>query len=238
MKIRLLAFATAADAVGDRELELELAPGATVSAVLDRLEQEAPAFAKIRNRLAVAVNGKLVEPDTALADLDEVALLPPVSGGQAPGNRLVERAIGAEDVSRPDPRCGAEVVFLGRVRDHNDSTRPSAPGSALEVTGITYQAYEEMAERRLAAICAELSRDCVEVEILHRLGRLAVGEASIAIAARAPHRAEAFAACAEALERVKREAPIWKLEHYADGSFAWREEEPLSPEAGKPASFA
>ncbi len=220
MRIRVLAFATAADALGCRELELELEDGATVGRLLARLEDDAPGLGPIRERLAVAVNGKLVGPETTLEDSDEVALLPPVSGGDPrPAVQLVCRPIEAGEVSLADFGCGAEVVFLGRVRDQS---------KGRGVTKITYQGYEAMAEARLLTICRELSGNGTQLRIIHRLGDVAVGELSVAIAARAPHRKQAFAACSEALERLKRETPIWKLEHYDDGSLSWREEEPLS----------
>jgi molybdopterin synthase catalytic subunit len=120
---------------------------------------------------------------------------------------------------------GATVLFLGTVRDHH-AGRP--------VTGIDYSAYEAMAERVLATIERELAaeHEGAAVRIVHRLGALAAGEASIAIAAASPRRDAAFAAARRALERVKSEAPIWKLERYADGSSAWREEEALRPPPG------
>lgn len=118
------------------------------------------------------------------------------------------------------PGRGAAVVFVGTVRDRH---------AGRAVAGIDYSGYEAMAEATLAAIERELAaeHDGLAVRIVHRLGALAAGEASIVIAAAAPRRDAAFAATREALERVKREAPIWKLERYADGSAAWREEEPL-----------
>lgn len=233
MKIRVLAFATAAGALGRRDFELEVEAGETVDALLARLEREAPELAVIRPRLAIAVNGDLVGVETTLSEADEIALLPPVSGGSSESPALlVHRPIDAADVTAADPGCGAEVVFFGRVRDHSTN---SEGGAVRGVTKITYQGYEAMAEERLETICRELSNDGVQVRIVHRLGDVPVGEASVAIAARAPHRKEAFAACAEALERLKREAPIWKLEHYDDGSLAWREEEPLRVGAGNPA---
>ena len=117
---------------------------------------------------------------------------------------------------------GATVLFVGTVRNAH---------GGRSVAGIDYSAYEPMAEATLARIERELAAEHpgLAVRIVHRLGRLAAGEASIAIAAAAPRRDAAFEAARRALERVKREAPIWKLERYADGGQAWREEEPLRP---------
>jgi molybdopterin synthase catalytic subunit len=115
---------------------------------------------------------------------------------------------------------GATVLFVGTVRDSH---------AGRTVAGIDYSAYEPMAEATLAAIERELAAEHagLALRVVHRLGTLAAGEASIVIAAAAPRRDAAFAAARRALERVKREAPIWKLERYADGGEAWREEENL-----------
>lgn len=120
---------------------------------------------------------------------------------------------------------GASVLFLGTVRDRH---------AGRVVVGIDYSAYAAMAERVLAAIERDLAaeHEGLAVRIVHRTGALAAGEASIAIAAAAPRRDAAFAAARRALERVKHEAPIWKLERYADGSASWREEEALGPGGG------
>ena len=119
-----------------------------------------------------------------------------------------------------DRSAGASTLFLGTVRDRH---------AGREVEGIDYSAYEPMAERVLARIEAELEAATpgLRLAIVHRLGSLAVGEASVAIAASSPRRAAAQEAAKVALERVKREVPIWKRERYADGSSAWREEEKL-----------
>ena len=118
------------------------------------------------------------------------------------------------------PAAGASVLFLGSVRDRHDGR---------EVVGIDYSGYEPMAERALERIEAELAAATpgLQVAIVHRLGALLVGESSVAIAASSPRRAAAQEAARTALERVKREVPIWKRERYADGSSAWREEEEL-----------
>jgi molybdopterin synthase catalytic subunit len=119
-----------------------------------------------------------------------------------------------------DGARGASALFVGTVRDAHAGRR---------VVGIDYSAYAAMAERVLERIERELAAEHpgLALRILHRTGALGVGEASIAIAAAAPRREAAFAAARAALERVKREAPIWKLERYADGTTSWREEEPL-----------
>ena len=116
--------------------------------------------------------------------------------------------------------CGAVVLFVGTVRDQHQ-------GRAVERLG--YSAYLAMAERRLAALVAELAAvHGARVAVAHRLGELLPGEASVVIAAAAPHRDAAYRASRECLERLKREVPIWKREHYADGTARWREEEPLA----------
>lgn len=121
-----------------------------------------------------------------------------------------------------DPGCGAQAVFLGTVRNHNDGR---------EVVAIDYSAYAPMAESVLARIVAglEVSTPGLRLTLLHRLGKLAVGEAAIAIVAASPRRDGALGAIRTALERVKSEAPIWKREIYADGGSGWREIEPLAP---------
>lgn len=120
------------------------------------------------------------------------------------------------------PSCGARALFVGTVRDENDGRK---------VVAIDYTAYVSMAEIVLARIVAELESAApgLRVALRHRLGRIAVGETSIVIAAASPRRDAAFAAVRQALERIKSEAPVWKRELYADGDVAWREVEPLQP---------
>ena len=118
-----------------------------------------------------------------------------------------------------DPSRGAVVLFLGTVRNRQ---------GGREVVSIDYAAYRPLAERVLARIASDLEVEHLgAVAIVHRVGEVAAGQASVAIAVAAPHRAAAYAASRQALERLKREAPIWKREHYAGGESAWREEESL-----------
>jgi len=233
MRIRLIAFASAADALGAGELDVELAAGATVEELRRWLEEHHPALRPHWPRLAVAVDGRLAGPGAELADGAEVALLPPVSGGgpgpeeaaaaaEGAATRLVDGPLDvAAAVARVSaPSRGAVVTFLGTVRDHHRG-RP--------VEKLLYDAYRPMAASALGRIAAELAAqgEDLAVAIFHRLGEVGAGEASVVIAVASPHRAAAYAASRTALERLKSEVPIWKREHYADGSAAWREEEPL-----------
>ena len=222
MKITVLAFATAGDALGARSLEIELEDGATVADLRRELEGRSPALTAIWDRLALAVDGELAAPDAPLTDGCEVALLPPVSGGSGPRVDLVEGPISIDRLiaSSRDAGRGATVVFTGSVRDRRGDRG---------VTHLTYEGYAPMARPALERICSELERenDGLWLAVTHRLGEVPVGQTSVAILAGAPHRAAAFEACRAVLERLKREVPIWKREHYADGTAEWREEERL-----------
>jgi molybdopterin synthase catalytic subunit len=235
VKVKVLGFATAAEALGAAEVTVELDEGSRLADLRRRLEAGYPRLAEIWPRLAVAVDGTLAEPDEELAEGAEVALLPPVSGGAEPRpaaplaadrrtlTGLTDGALDADRVAAAvaAPECGAVVVFLGTVRDHH-AGRP--------VTRLTYSADRPMAETVLRRIAADLEAgaDRLRAAIVHRLGEVPVGEPSVVIAVASPHRAAAYEASRTALERLKREAPIWKREHYADGEAAWREEEALS----------
>jgi molybdopterin synthase catalytic subunit len=224
MKIRLLAFATAADALGTGETDLEMPAGSRISDLRARLDRDHPGMVPLWPRLAVALDGRIVPQDTLLEEGAEVALLPPVSGG-ADGEPLAELTDGPIDAGRlvaavSGPGRGAVVIFLGTVRDHH-AGRP--------VAKLTYSAYRTMALEGLRRIVTglEAGHESLRAAIVHRLGEVPVGEPSVVIAVASPHRAAAFDASRAALERLKAEVPIWKREHYADGGAEWREVEPL-----------
>lgn len=228
MQIRVLTFASASDAVGSPEVTLDLPDGATVKALKERLEADYPSLGELWHRLAVAVDGEIAGDEAALSDGVEVALLPPVSGGsgrgaQRDGARLTDRPLDVAALTEvvTDPACGALLVFLGNVRNHHQG-RP--------VARITYSAYEAMAEARLRQIEAELEEqfEGLRIAIVHRLGSIAVPESSVVIATASPHREVSYEANRLALERLKKEVPIWKREHYEDGEEVWREEESLA----------
>lgn len=223
MILRVLAFASAAEAIGAAEIEIELADGSGLAELESRLVTAYPDLERIWPRLAVAVDGELADTGAELQDGTEVALLPPVSGGS--GRRqaaLTDEPIDIAELCRATsaPGCGAVLLFVGTVRDHHQE-RP--------VNQLTYDAYRPMAERVMERIVLDLETATtgLRVAIVHRLGVIPAGEASVAIAAASPHRAAAYEASRTALERLKQEVPIWKREHYGDGEAAWREEEKL-----------
>lgn len=228
MEIRVLGFASAGEILGGDELTFTLADDARLNDLKTALIERFPALGPVWPRLAVAIDGDLVDAsdDPTLSDNQEVALLPPVSGGDgSPPHRatLVDGPLDVDAVRRQvsHARCGAVVVFTGSARDHH---------RGRVVTGLTYSAYRPLAERALTRIVTGLEAGDPDhrAAIAHRLGDVAAGEVSVVIATSAPHRDAAYQANREALERLKREVPIWKREHYGDGESLWREEEPLT----------
>ena len=159
--------------------------------------------------LLYAVNKEYAERDRPLADGDEVALIPPVSGGAF---RLTDDPLSLDavvDEVRSD-RAGAIATFIG-------TTRVQSRGRT--VLHLDYEAYEEMAEQVMAQIAADLKRqyDLGEIAIHHRTGRVEIGEASVVIAVSAPHRQDALAACKDAIDTLKEQVPLWKKEFYEGG---------------------
>ena len=159
--------------------------------------------------LLYAVNQEYAERDQALADGDEVALIPPVSGGAF---RLSEEPIDPAAVIREagDPRAGGIATFVG-------TTRAESRGRIVHY--LDYEAYGGMAEKVMAELAADLkaTHELCEVAIAHRVGRVDVGEISVVIAVSAPHRAAALAACKEAIDTLKTTVPLWKKEVYEGG---------------------
>lgn len=232
MNIRLVAFATASEILG-LQRSCELPDGSRLSDLKKQLEADHPRLVGLWPRLALAIDHTLVarDADPELQDGVEVALLPPVSGGsngatEMPKVGLVDIPLDAGAIERhvAGPTRGAVLVFLGAVRV---STRRE--GGGRDVLRLDYSAHRDMAKAALERIAAELEAagDDLRVALVHRLGEVAVGEASVVIAVASPHREAAYAASREALERLKREVPVWKKEIYTDGGEAWREEEPL-----------
>jgi MoaE-MoaD fusion protein len=213
VQVEVLYFAVVRERAGRDSERFTLDDGATVADLMARLGERHPALAALERRVQVAVNRQVVARTHALADGDEVALIPPVSGGAEPRAILLSReplSLAEVAAAVGDPGHGALATFTGNVR---------RSGSLPDVARLEYEAYEPMARDVLAAIAREIGLEYpgVKVAIHHRLGTLAVGEAAVIIAASAPHRAEAFAACRVAIERLKQRAPIWKKEVGPDG---------------------
>lgn len=212
MKVQVRLFAAVSEAVGMREVALELPPGTTASGLLDHLVREHPRLGALRPALLLAVNREYARGDHPLAEGDEVALIPPVSGGQDL-YQIVEGPISLEalvSAVRQDS-SGAVASFLGVVREQARGRR---------VAYLEYDAYPEMALSTLRQIGEEIHHrwPVDRVGVVHRVGRLEIGQASVAIAIASPHRREALEACAYAIERLKAIVPIWKKEVWEDGA--------------------
>jgi molybdopterin synthase catalytic subunit len=230
--IRVRLFALQRQQLGRRELELELLDGASIEEAWRALAAGHPILEPARAAMRFARNGAYAEPGERLADGDELALIPPVAGGDGRDRRI---ALTAEPIDAPAldrlreglalDEDGALVEFLGRTRVTPGSPAPGQEAEAARfigqrVVGLEYEAYETMALRVLEAIADEIEHrfDVRRLAILHRTGPVALGETSVAIAAAAPHREAAFAACRYAIEELKARAPIWKSERFTDGS--------------------
>ena len=236
MEIRVRLFAMQREAAGTRELRLEVGEGATVDDAWDAAVARVPALAPGRPTLKFAVNGVYAEPSVELAPGDEVAAIPPVSGGadedDAGRIRILEihpEPFGpslADDLSRrlATPEDGAIVVFVGRTRVTPGTPAPGQEAEAAKhqgarVEGLEYEAFEPMALSVLGQIADEIEArfGVVRLAIVHRTGAVPPGEASILVVAAAPHRDAAFAAARFAIDETKARAPIWKAERFADG---------------------
>jgi molybdopterin synthase catalytic subunit len=197
-------FAGLRERAGTGALELELADGATVSDVWPELGlgDEPPGLLYARNKAYVG-------PTEGLSAGDEVAVIPPVSGGDFV---LFAEPLSVDAAVREvrDDGAGAIATFIGTTRAHS---------RGRDVIHLEYEAYEGMAEQVMADLAASLAErhDLCKVAIHHRVGRVDIGETSVVIAVSAPHRAAALAACAEAIDELKVSVPLWKKETYVGG---------------------
>ncbi len=204
-------FASIREVVGVRGETRSVPDDATAGDVIDAIVADHPAIDGMRRTARIMLNHCYADRDRKLQDGDELALIPPVSGG-SDEFQVIDQPIDLQRLSEQvaSPRAGAIATFAGTVRDN-------ARGRGVQV--LEYEAYVEAAEKALAQIGAEI-RERWEVEgvaITHRMGRLEIGEVSVAIAVSSAHRTEAFDACRHAIERIKEIVPIWKKEFYADG---------------------
>ena len=230
MRVNVLFFGLARDLTGFGGEEVEVPEGASVASLRQQYEARFPRFAELAGSLLAAVNQEFAEPSRLLRDGDEVAFLPPVSGG-APEDlfRITREEIPTRELteSLKAPEDGAVVVFEGIVRNHSKGRK---------TLYLEYEAYEPMAVSKMEEIGNETrARFPIDrIGMIHRLGRLEIGETSVAILVTSAHRRAAFEACRHAIDRLKQIVPIWKKEFFEDGG-VWAEGEQTGvsgPESG------
>ncbi|HLL76540.1 MAG TPA: molybdenum cofactor biosynthesis protein MoaE [Pyrinomonadaceae bacterium] len=227
--VRVLLFGAAREAAGEAELRLEAGAPATAASVLEELLAARPELRRFGRSLLVAVNEEYAPPQREVRAGDEVAVFPPVSGGAHDANEGVadrdffeltteQIDVGAAARRVVPPECGATVSLDGYVREWTKGRR---------TLYLVYEAYAPMAVaemRRLGARLRERFPDIRHVGIVHRTGRLEIGETSVVISVAAPHRRAAFEACEWAIKELKRTVPVWKKEFY-EGGEVWVEGE-------------
>jgi MoaE-MoaD fusion protein len=235
MQIRVLFFGMLKDLAGRSADSLELPDHATLRDLLAHYQRHIPGLNQIAASLAMSINQEYAPPDSQLKSGDEVALLPPVSGGSghlssvaddtghsryaAIVHQPIETQALLEKLKQPDD--GAAVVFEGVVRNHTRGRR---------TLYLDYEAYPEMALKQMESLAQQaLSQFPIrDVALVHRLGRLQIGETSVAIVVASAHRTAAFEACRWLIDTLKRTVPIWKKEYFEDGA-VWADGEPFPP---------
>jgi molybdopterin synthase catalytic subunit len=238
MRVRVLFFGILKDLAGKSSDWLDLPEGGSVRDVLATYESQIPRLRESLASLALAVNQQYSGPDTKLKSGDEVALLPPVSGGapesgenpagESAGRRrhasIVREVIDTPQIVAGLKRGedGATLVFEGIVRNQTRGRK---------TLYLDYEAYEEMALEQMESLASQALQkfQVRDVAIVHRLGRLEIGETSVLIAVVSAHRAAAFDACRWLIDTLKRSVPIWKKEHFEDGA-VWADGEPFPVE--------
>lgn len=213
--IDVLLFAGLREIARAEQVSVEIDPDATAGDLLTALGRRYPALVPRLGPCRVAVDQAFVSAEHPLAGAHEVAVIPPVSGGHQGPPRIAVReaplSLAAVVEAVEHPEAGGIATFTGNVRRHSR-------GQTVE--HLEYEAYVPMAERVMDQIRARIEQEIEgsRVAIHHRIGHLGIGETAVVIAASAPHRAEAFAACREAIEALKRDVPIWKREVGEDGA--------------------
>jgi MoaE-MoaD fusion protein len=232
MQVRVLFFGMLKDLAGRGGEVLTLPEDATLGDVFTHYEEMNPRLGELAASIAISVNQEFAAPDSSLKEGDEVAFLPPVSGGlpdrqidtPAQSRRyasIVREKIDTQAVLNKlkRPADGAAVVFEGIVRDNSRGRR---------TLYLNYEAYEEMALKQMDALAEQALQQFSirDVAVVHRLGRLKIGETSVLVVVVSAHRAAAFDACRWLIDTLKRTVPIWKKEHFEDGA-VWADGEPF-----------
>jgi MoaE-MoaD fusion protein len=228
MRVKVLFFGVLKDLAGKSSEVLELPDGAAIRDLLSHYSSEVPPMKELLSSMAVAVNREYAGPQVVLKTDDEVGLLPPVSGGVGKAVSIVRNKIDTQGVLASIKRSedGAAVVFEGVVRNQTRGRR---------TLYLDYEAYEEMALKQMESLTEQVLKQFQvrEVALVHRLGRLEIGETSVLVAVASAHRAAAFDACRWLIDTLKRTVPIWKKEYFEDGA-VWADGEAF-PEEIRPA---
>jgi MoaE-MoaD fusion protein len=228
MKVRVLFFGVLKDLTGRSSEELTVPDQATAADVVEHYQERIADLRGMAHSIAISINQEYSAIDAPLHSGDEIALLPPVSGGSGSGPnssksqvRITHDRIETSSIVEQlkQPQDGAAVVFEGIVRNHSRGRR---------TLFLQYEAYEPMAGKQLEelAIQARAQFQIDDVAIIHRLGHLDIGETSVLIVVVSAHRAAAFEACRWLIDTLKQTVPIWKKEHFADGA-VWADGEPF-----------
>jgi MoaE-MoaD fusion protein len=220
MRVQVLFFGQLKDLTGRSSESLPLAERATLSDVLQHYADKFPDIRKLSSSLALSINREYATQDAPLKDGDEVALLPPVSGG-APRASIVRAKIDPHKIVPPmeRPEDGAIAMFDGVVRNNSRGRK---------TLYLEYEAYEEMALKQMEGLTSQALEKfpARDARIVHRLGRIEIGESSVFIAVASAHRAAAFDACRWLIDTLKKTVPIWKKEFFEDGA-VWADGEPF-----------
>jgi MoaE-MoaD fusion protein len=228
MKIRVLFFGLACDVTGVEQEEAEVPEGENLTSLRRKYQNRFPGLAEIAGSLLVSVNQEIPEPSKALQEGDEVAFLPPVSGGSYEDlYRMTREPITAQDLANrlKAPEAGAVVAFEGVVRNNSHGRK---------TLYLEYEAYTAMAIRMMKQIGESAKRQfpIEQIGMLHRVGRVEIGDTSVAIVVTSAHRRAAFEACHYAIDELKHKVPIWKKEYFEDGA-VWAEGEQLTRSLGR-----
>ena len=214
MRVRVRFFARYREAAGRERIEIDLPEGGTVESAWSAVAERHPELAAFRPFTLFAVGHDYVQPDHELVAGDELCLFPPVSGGASEDVfRVVDEPLSPDAIAAEvdHPGAGGIVIFSGVVRNET-AGRP--------VKFLEYEAHAPMAAAKMREIGAAIRArwpSVKRVAMLHRVGRLEIGESSVLIAVSAAHRQEAFDACKYAIDTLKRTVPVWKKEHFEDG---------------------
>jgi MoaE-MoaD fusion protein len=229
--VRVLFFGLLTDVIGRRSDTVSLPDGSTLRDLLAHYQSNFPRLQGFSSSLAISLNQNYAPLSASLSEGDEVALLPPVSGGtggavqaEMPLVKIVREPIVPHDIvpKLERPEDGAVTTFDGIVRNHSRGRR---------TLYLDYDAYEEMALKQMQSLASEALKKFPirNLALVHRLGRLQIGETSVFIAVCSAHRGAAFDACRWLIDTLKRTVPIWKKEYFEDGA-VWADGEPFPPE--------